>query len=170
MENSLNSNDKRFPLAISNIINDSTFWLDLKELDELLLPFCAALNKLQKESARLYDIMHAYAWMLITIQKKSDSPFRSHMLMRLEKRWNQWEQPLLILSWLLHPSYGLEKLNIQLPGLSAPNLAKWLVYYYTNWFGTKPTNILLNLEDYLSKNSPFNLVSFDQFNGDILKY
>jgi len=28
----------------------------------------------------------------------------------------------------------------------------------------------LNLEDYFSKNSPFNLVSFDQFNGNIFKY
>ncbi len=28
----------------------------------------------------------------------------------------------------------------------------------------------MNLEDYLSKNSLFDLVLFDQFNGDILKY
>ncbi|CAG8746537.1 16119_t:CDS:2, partial [Dentiscutata heterogama] len=76
------------------IINDSTFWTDLKELDEILLPFCATLNKLQYES----------------------------------------KQPLLILSWLLHPSYSLKKLNVHLNGLLALMLGKYVVYYYTNWF------------------------------------
>ncbi|CAG8540399.1 9079_t:CDS:2, partial [Scutellospora calospora] len=61
IENSINSDDKNFPSDIAKIINDSVFWNDLKELDEILLPFCATLNKLQCELARLYDIMHAYA-------------------------------------------------------------------------------------------------------------
>lgn len=46
MENSANPDDKKFPSDIANIINDSIFWNNLKELDEILLPFCATLNKL----------------------------------------------------------------------------------------------------------------------------
>lgn len=114
--------------------------------------------------------MHAYAWIVDAIQKQDDSPFRSHMLLRLERRWAQWEQPLLILSWLLHPNYGLKKLNIHLNGLSAPLLGRWAVYYYTNWFSARPENILLELEDFLANNSPFDTIPFNQFHDDVIKY
>ncbi|CAG8485538.1 5628_t:CDS:2 [Dentiscutata heterogama] len=55
IENSTNSDDKKFPSDIAEIINDSTFWNDLKELNDILLPFCATLNQLQCDSARLCD-------------------------------------------------------------------------------------------------------------------
>ncbi|CAG8526517.1 10712_t:CDS:2 [Scutellospora calospora] len=61
MENSTNSDKKKVLFDIAEIINNSTFWNNLKELDEILLPFCATLNKLQCESTHLYDIIHAYA-------------------------------------------------------------------------------------------------------------
>ncbi|CAG8453347.1 19849_t:CDS:2 [Racocetra fulgida] len=61
IENLTNPDDKKFPTDIAKIINNSTFWNDLKELDNILLPFCATLNKLHCESARLCDIMHTYA-------------------------------------------------------------------------------------------------------------
>ncbi|CAG8714204.1 5437_t:CDS:2 [Cetraspora pellucida] len=129
---------KKVPFDIAEIINDSMFWNDLKELDEILLLFCATLNKLQCKLACLYDIIHAY--------------------------------PLFILSWLLHPSYGLKKLNIHLNSLLAPILGKWVVYYYTNWFFIRPKSILLELEDFLANNSLFDTISFDQFHNDIIKY
>ncbi|CAG8737286.1 2211_t:CDS:2, partial [Dentiscutata heterogama] len=81
LKNLANSDDKKFLFDIAEIINDSTFWTDLKELDEILLLFCTTLNKLQCESARLYDIIHAYAWIDKTVQKRPDSPFCSHMLL-----------------------------------------------------------------------------------------
>ncbi|CAG8521899.1 15166_t:CDS:2 [Cetraspora pellucida] len=124
-ENSNDSDNKKVPSDIVKIIEDSMFWNDLKELSEILLPFCATLNKLQCESARLCDIMHAYAWM---------------------------------------------KLSIHLNSLSAPILGKWAVYYYTQWFDIRPKIILLELEDFLGNNSPFDAIPFDQFNGDIIKY
>ncbi|CAG8625047.1 18320_t:CDS:2, partial [Racocetra persica] len=148
LENSNNTDNKKVPSDIAEIIEDSMFWNNLKELNKILLPFCATLNKLQCDSARLYDIMHAYAWIVSTIQRKPDSPFRSHMLSRLEKWWDQWEQPLLILSWLLHPTYSLKKLNLRLNSLSVPILGKWVVYYYKNWFDNRPEDILSKLEDF----------------------
>ncbi|CAG8703975.1 6140_t:CDS:2, partial [Racocetra fulgida] len=48
IENSTNSDDKKFPSDIAEIINDSTFWNDLKELNDILLPFCATLNQLHQ--------------------------------------------------------------------------------------------------------------------------
>ncbi|CAG8817496.1 8102_t:CDS:2, partial [Gigaspora margarita] len=60
IENSANPDDKKFPF----------------ELDKILLSFCATLNKLQCESACLYDIMHVYAWIVDAIQKQNDSPFQ----------------------------------------------------------------------------------------------
>ncbi|CAG8460912.1 18814_t:CDS:2 [Dentiscutata erythropus] len=44
------------------------------------------------------------------------------------------------------------------------------VYYYTQWFVIRPENILLELEDFLTNNLPFNAIPFDQFNSDIIKY
>ncbi|CAG8837612.1 43211_t:CDS:2, partial [Gigaspora margarita] len=86
MENSANLDDKKFPSDIANIINDSIFWNNLKELDEILLPFCVSLNKLQCKSAHLYDIMHAYAWIVDTSQKQDNSLFRSHILLHLKRQ------------------------------------------------------------------------------------
>jgi hypothetical protein len=42
---------KFFPSDIISIINDSSFWSHLYELQSLILPLCAALNKLQKDMA-----------------------------------------------------------------------------------------------------------------------
>ncbi|CAG8542061.1 6438_t:CDS:2, partial [Scutellospora calospora] len=44
LENSMNSNNKKIPEDIADIINDSIFWKNLKELDELLFSFCTALT------------------------------------------------------------------------------------------------------------------------------
>jgi hypothetical protein len=41
----------------------------------------------------------------------SDNTLAEKLLERLEKRWNSWEQPLLLLSILLHPEYKMEYFN-----------------------------------------------------------
>jgi hypothetical protein len=38
------------------------FWNRLLELDQILVPYCNILNKLQSDKARLYEVLHCYAY------------------------------------------------------------------------------------------------------------
>jgi hypothetical protein len=93
------------------------------------------------------------------------------LMEKLEKRWNQWEQPLLLLSFFLHPLYHLNKFNPSL-NINVNILGQWVIYYYCVWFENKPTCILLELEDWLEKTDkyPFDMESYNQFDNNILKY
>ncbi|CAJ0828859.1 16110_t:CDS:2 [Entrophospora sp. SA101] len=55
------------------------------------------------DKARLYEVLHCYAYLYQFWKSYSDELLASRILSRLENRWSLWEQPLLILSWLLHP-------------------------------------------------------------------
>ena len=81
------------------------FWKSLTKLEQLLIPYCAILNILQTDKARLFEVLHGFACLYQFWQKYPDSNVANEVLIKLQKRWEQWEQPLLILSWLLHPAY-----------------------------------------------------------------
>ncbi|CAJ0840770.1 21490_t:CDS:2, partial [Entrophospora sp. SA101] len=85
------------------IIMNESFWDELLKLDQILIPYCNILNKLQSDKARLYEVLHCYAYLYQFWKSYSDELLASRILSRLENRWSLWEQPLLILSWLLHP-------------------------------------------------------------------
>lgn len=58
---SKNSNiSKTLPPDILSIIQESSFWNQLYELQDLLFPLCCVLNKLQKDMARLHEILHCF--------------------------------------------------------------------------------------------------------------
>ena len=93
------------------------------------------------------------------------------MLRRLQKRWHDWEQPLLLLSWMLHPDYRLDKLNQKLKNLNHVYLSKWLVYYYEAWSKKRSISILCEFEKYrMGIEFPFNEQSLKQFTGDVLRF
>ncbi|GES79902.1 ribonuclease H-like domain-containing protein [Rhizophagus clarus] len=71
----------------------------------------------------------------------NDENYKEMMSSRLERRWKTWEQPLLILSFFLHPSYKLQFFASD-PKLSYINLNKWVQYYYIKWFGKNPTTMV----------------------------
>src|SRR5437762_5150429 len=102
------SNNKLLPADIIQIVNDSTFWATLFELQNLLLPLCGFLNKLQKDMARLHEVLHVFAYTMKLFRELPDLNFSTKIIDRLEKRWAQWEQPLLLLSFILHPHYGIK--------------------------------------------------------------
>jgi hypothetical protein len=52
------------------------------------------------------------------------------MITRLENRWNQWEQPLLLLSLVLHPQYRLSLFNDNILNLSYTHFGQWINDYY----------------------------------------
>ncbi|CAG8792392.1 4386_t:CDS:2, partial [Cetraspora pellucida] len=70
------------------------------------------------------------------------SQFRTKMITRLERRWSTWEQPILLLSFLL--------------------------YYFKAWFGSEPNKLLFEFELYKQQKYPFIEKTFKQFNGDII--
>ncbi|CAB5373490.1 unnamed protein product [Rhizophagus irregularis] len=55
LRNATTSTYKFLPADIVQIVNDHSFWSILFELQNLLLPLCGFLNKLQKDMARLHE-------------------------------------------------------------------------------------------------------------------
>ena len=48
----------------------------------------------------------------------NDQVLGNILLKKLENRWKQWEQPLLLLAFLLHPLYRNSKFNSNASNLS----------------------------------------------------
>ena len=47
---------------------------------------------------------------------------------------------------------------------------QWLIYYYRAWSGKEPKCILKEFDNFRLENYPFNLITWNQFNGDIFQY
>jgi len=163
-------NGRKLPDDIADTINDSEFWITLFELQNLLYPLCGFLNKLQKDTARLYEVLHCFAYTTKILNSHPNFEFSSKMVERMEHRWKEWEQPLLILSFILHPSYKLQKFSSSAPNLTWTHIGQWLKYYYESWFGSKPVSILSELIKYKRMQDPYDMDSFNQFKGNLVDF
>ena len=116
---------------IVTIIENQNFWNKLYELQDLILPICAALNKLQKDMARLYEVVLAFGWITKACHSNEDFFIQMITHTHLQHRLNQWEQPILLLSLVLHPhpQYHLSLFN-KVPNLSYTYFGQWINYYY----------------------------------------
>ena len=92
------------------------------------------------------------------------------MLDRLQKRWQNWEQPLLLLSWLLHPKYKMTKFKNNIQNLNHVYLSKGLVFYYEAWSKSKSKSILREFENFQKSLYPFNEEIVSQFENNILNF
>ncbi|GET01887.1 ribonuclease H-like domain-containing protein [Rhizophagus clarus] len=137
---------------------------------DILLPYCGVLNKLQCDKARLYEVLHALGYFCQFWKQFPDSDLGNQMIDRLEKRWSQWEQPLFLLSFALHPKYRFAYFNSDLNNLSFTSLGRYLTYYYKAWFKKRPLRLLLEFEDFRQKVEPFNNETFEQFGEDAFKF
>ncbi len=81
---SLLENNKVLPPDIIAIINNFNFWLQLYELQNLLLPLYEILNKLQKDIARLHEIVHYFGWIIKIFMNHEDESFSNQMIERLK--------------------------------------------------------------------------------------
>ena len=142
----------------------------IETLQDMLLPYCGILNKLQSDKARLFEVLHALGYFIQYWNQFSDTELGEKMIDRLEKRWNQWEQPLLLLSFMLHPKYRLTYFNTGVDNLSFTTFGRYLTYYYKAWFRKRPTRLLLDFEDYRHKVVPFDDETFNQFGDDVFKF
>lgn len=153
---------------IYEIITSHIFWQYLNHLIEILYPYCKILNKLQSDKARLYEVTHSLAYITQFWNNYSDSTLATRLVTRLEKRWKEWEQPLLLLSCLLHPDYRMKLFNNTT--INYATMGSWLIYYYNVWMGKQPKCILKELDNYRLEIYPFNSDTWDQFDGDIYRY
>ncbi|CAG8717646.1 6424_t:CDS:2, partial [Dentiscutata erythropus] len=76
--------------------------------------------------------------------------FGSKIVKRIEKRWKEWEHPLLILSIILHPDYKLKKFQ------STNNNLTWIYI----------AEIIL----YKQSKDPYDYETFLQFNVHLINY
>lgn len=92
------------------------------------------------------------------------------MIVRLESRWAQWEQPLLLLSIVLHPKYRVSKFNSSAKNISYAHFGQWLIYYYQAWFNETPKRILRDYLLYQRELFPFNSETYNQFEENIIDF
>lgn len=92
------------------------------------------------------------------------------MVARLITRWAQWEQPLLLLSFVLHPKYRLSKFSSNISNLSYTHFGQWLGYYYQVWFSELPKSILREYLSYQREIYPFDNNTYSQFNENIIDF
>lgn len=142
------------PTNILTLLEDNTWWQMIEELESHLLPFMAILNHLQRDVARLSDVLHAFAYFM-QLYKHGQDDFSKNMVRRLESRWKQWEQPLLIIAFFLHPKYRGSVFNSNLSSLNLPQIGLWVQYYYKEWFKTRPSVILAELSKFVNEEYPF---------------
>nr|CAG8610000.1 474_t:CDS:2 [Entrophospora candida] len=162
--------ERHLPSDIITIINEQTFWNHLFELQDIILPLCAALNKLQKDMARLYEVVLAFGWIFKVFSNHENENFSNKMINRLEKRWNKFEQPLLLLSLVLHPQYRTSLFKNTTNNLSYTYFGQWINYYYQAWFGTPPIRILREYLLYQKKAYPFDMKTFSQLDCEVVDF
>ncbi|CAB4414414.1 unnamed protein product [Rhizophagus irregularis] len=96
---------------ICQIIMGDLFWSRISQLATLMKPYCRALDKLQIDKARLHDVALSFEYFIKFWEQNTDRFLSEGIISRLEKCWNDWEQPILLLSLVLHPKYRLDKFN-----------------------------------------------------------
>lgn len=156
--------------VIFEIIDSNNFWENLILLVEILNPYCKILNVLQSDKARLFQVIHGLGYLSQFWSNYSDTELATKLINRLERRWEGWEQPLLILSCLLHPKYKMECFNNTISNINYSIFGKWLMYYYHAWSGKEPKCIIREFDDFRLSKYPFDIDTYKQFNDDIWRY
>ena len=100
----------------------------------------------------------------------NNDEFSNHMTTKLETHWTQWEQPLLLLSFVLHPKYRTSYFSSSATNVSYAYFGQWIIYYYQVWFNKMPKKILREYLSYQRENFPFNLETYNQFDGNIIDF
>ncbi|CAG8843513.1 8499_t:CDS:1, partial [Racocetra persica] len=61
------------PENIAKFLDDNNWWQTIEELESHLLPFMATLNHLQRDAARLPDVLHSFAYFMQLYKNQPDS-------------------------------------------------------------------------------------------------
>ncbi|KAJ6527545.1 ribonuclease H-like domain-containing protein [Mycena sp. CBHHK59/15] len=90
------------------LIEDTSFWNGLEAVLSDLEPICLGTNINQKDSTRLDQVLLTIAGIFLRFSDHPEPEIRTEMLLRLEKRWKDCDQPVLLLALILNP---FEKLS-----------------------------------------------------------
>ncbi|CAG8653354.1 22208_t:CDS:2, partial [Gigaspora rosea] len=145
---SYKSGDNYIHREIFEIIGSNDFWDQIKDLVKLLTPYCKLLNMLQRDKACLFKVTFSMAYLLQFWESNSDNFLATQLIGRLERRWNEWEQPILLLSVILHPKYRINQFQATAININYPTFGKWLSYYYRAWTGQEPKCILREFNNF----------------------
>jgi hypothetical protein len=164
------SSELKLPADLCRPINDDNFWRSIRNLKHMLLPLCGCLNILQRDKAYLFEVLHSFGYFYKLFNNYDDDTLSNRMCIRLENRWKSWEQPLLILSFILHPDYRFDKFSTELPNMNWVDIGEWIIYYYCAWTQKEPISILREFGLYQNKQYPFNDATWRQWKGDVIQY
>jgi len=128
------------------------------------------LDTLQSDKVKLHEVLHGFGYFVKFWKDYDDLELSTKMLNRLQKRWQSWEQPILLLSWLLHPKYKMTKFKDNILNLNHVYLSKWLIYYYEAWTKTKSKLILREFDNFRKGKYPFDDPTINQFEDNILEF
>ena len=65
---------------------DESFWSNILQLKILLQPYCGALDKMQTDKARLFDIILSFGYFIKIWEKYTNRVLAESMITRLENR------------------------------------------------------------------------------------
>ncbi|KAJ6498527.1 ribonuclease H-like domain-containing protein [Mycena vitilis] len=90
------------------LIEDASFWSGLETVLGDLEPICLGTNINQKDSTRLDQVLLTIAGIYLRFADHPEEHVKDKMLVRLEKRWKDCDQPAFLLALILNP---FEKLS-----------------------------------------------------------
>lgn len=90
------------------LIEDSSFWSGLETVLGDLEPICLGTNINQKDSTRLDQVLLTIAGIFLRFDDHPEPEVKKAMLIRLEKRWADCDQPAFLAALILNP---FEKLS-----------------------------------------------------------
>ncbi|KAJ6619208.1 ribonuclease H-like domain-containing protein [Mycena sp. CBHHK59/15] len=85
------------------LIEDVSFWNGLETVLGDLEPICLGTNINQKDSTRLDQVLLTIAGIFLHFADHPEPEVKKKMLLRLEKRWNDCDQPVFLLALILNP-------------------------------------------------------------------
>ncbi|KAJ7502351.1 ribonuclease H-like domain-containing protein [Mycena galericulata] len=85
------------------LIEDASFWHGLETVLGDLEPICLGTNINQKDSTRLDQVLLTIAGIFLHFADHPEPEVKKKMLLRLEKRWNDCDQPVFLLALILNP-------------------------------------------------------------------
>lgn len=87
-------------------MNNNNFWIKLEEAELLVCPFCDASFLMQRDANTMADVvlvlLNLYRHIVEYCGTSDDA---KELLVDIEKRWHNEENPLFFLTFALHPAY-----------------------------------------------------------------
>ena len=74
-----------FPDEYLTCIADNNWRKRLKELETMILSYCAALNQLQRHNSQLHDVLHCFGNLVTVLRSLSNVSLKNKLLKKLEK-------------------------------------------------------------------------------------